>query len=222
MYKKYTLTSPQSIHWPKKEKYEANIICEEEARELLAKIKCEKMVIQTAIILGMCYGLRREEIAGLRWKDIDLEKNIIHICNTVTDYAGTLYESGTKTKSSNRVLCIIPFTADFFNNLMQWQKENNFFGDKVCLYDNGKPVAPAYLSKNIPKTLKKYGYDCVRLHDLRHTSASILANHVPITQVRDFCGHEDSKTTLEIYTHVTGADKLNTTNVLEKVFNASV
>ena len=84
------------------------------------------------VILGMVYGLRRSEMCGLRWKDIDFENGYIHVCNTVVKgKSGHIEEESTKTEKSNRYLPLIGFTIPYFRDLLQQQISSGSKCDKV-------------------------------------------------------------------------------------------
>ena len=78
-----------------------------------------------------------------------------------------------------------------------------------------------YISRASIRFLKKYGFDGVRLHDLRHTAATILAKRVPIKQVQAYLGHEDIQTTLGIYTHVLSEDSIATSKAMGDFLNGA-
>lgn len=63
----------------------------------------------------------------------------------------------------------------------------------------------------------KCGVGKVRLHDLRHTAATMLARRLTVKQVQHFLGHEDVSTTLNIYTHITDSDKINTSQTMNEI-----
>ena len=71
------------------------------------------------------------------------------------------------------------------------------------------------------KVEKKCGLPEIRLHDLRHTAASLLAPHVTPKQLQDFLGHEDISTTLGIYTHIVDEQRRATSNAMDKIIGSA-
>ena len=189
---------------------------------MLARLETQPEPIRAAVTLAVVYGLRRSESCGLRWEDVDIQNNIIHIRNTVTEYSGTVYEAETtKTKASRRDLYMIASTVDYLQTLKEEQTKSGIYNGKVCVHLNGHDVKPEYISRASIRFLKKCGFDGVRLHDLRHTAATILAKRVPIKQVQAYLGHEDIQTTLGIYTHVLSEDSIATSKAMGDFLNGA-
>ena len=204
-----------NISLPKSKPFEGKALSEAQVADMLAKLEEQAEPIKAAVTLAVVCGLRRSEICGLRWKDIDFENNIIHIRNTVTDYAGTLYENEeTKTKTSRRDLYLIPAVADYLKALVYTQEQSGIYNGKVCVHLNGREVKPAYCTNACERFLKACGYEGVRLHDLRDTAATILARRVPIKQVSGYLGHKDVQTTLKYYVRLMTEDKIETSNAM--------
>jgi integrase len=73
----------------------------------------------------------------------------------------------------------------------------------VCVWDDGKPFKPDYISQHFALILKKNGLTHLRYHDLRHTTGSLLMNRgLSAKQIQEYLGHEDISTTLQIYGHL--------------------
>ena len=203
------------VSLPKSKPFEGKALSEAQVADMLTKLEEQAEPIKAAVTLAVVCGLRRSEICGLRWKDIDFENNILHIRNTVTDYAGTLYENEeTKTKTSRRALYLIPAVADYLKALLHTQEQSGIYNGKVCVHLNGREVKPAYCTNACERFLKACGYEGVRLHDLRDTAATILARRVPIKQVSGYLGHKDVQTTLKYYVRLMTEDKIETSNAM--------
>lgn len=188
------------VEFPRSTKTEKHILTPEQARQLVSAAISEGEPAGSAVLLGVCYGLRREEVCGLRWKDINFTNGELHIQNTVTQNGGCIMESErTKTDAGNRVLSMIPFTVPYLQNLKNAHIKQGIPLDKVCRLADGRPIQPQYVTRVFYKLLDKYGLPKVRFHDLRHTAASMLISKVPLFQVKQFLGHEDISTTANIY-----------------------
>ena len=203
------------VKLPKRKRFEGKALDETEVARLLAKTERQKEPMRCVITLALAYGLRRSEICGLRWCDVDFTRGVLHIRNTRTEYSGLVYEAeATKTKASRRDLALVGSTVSYLQALQEKQKKSGKYSGLVCVHEDGREVKPEYVTRSAMKFLKACGFEGVRLHDLRHTAASILARRVPIKQVQAFLGHEDVQTTLGIYTHILNGDSLETSNAM--------
>ena len=193
------------------EKFVGNTLNEEEAKEALSAAQEEGEPMYAIVILGMVYGLRHSEMCGLRWKDIDFENGYIHVCNTVVKgKSGHIEEESTKTEKSNRYLPLIGFTIPYFRDLLQQQISSGSKCDKVCQLSDGSPVLPDYITHKYKEFLAAHNLPDIRVHDMRHTAASLLAAHdATPQQAQEFLGHENISTTLDIYTHITDDMRLS-------------
>ena len=206
---------------PKRKRYRGKAYTVDQANALMSAIGASD-VIKPAIVLGLFYGLRRSEVCGLRWRDIDFKAGKIYIRNTVVRMTSLIEGEQTKSEASTRTLYFIPETKDYFLNLYRLQKENCLllgnvtdFNQHVCVWDDGSPLLPAYVSRRFKKVLVKNGLPIIRFHDLRHTAGSLLLSKgVSIKQVQEFLGHELASTTLDIYGHVYDESKQETANVM--------
>jgi len=212
----------QRIKLPAAQKFQGKAYTAEQANELIEVAKKEGEPIQAAIILGINYGLRRSEICGLRWSDIDFENNTITIRNTVVENGGQIWEEEkTKTAKSNRILDIGENFADYFKELKATHERNGIVLDKVCCWSDGRAVKPSYVSHRQKEVLEKYGLEKIRLHDYRHTAGSLAAKRGTLNQVRDFLGHEDISTTYNIYVHTNAEDRKVISGIMDDVFKSA-
>lgn len=222
----------KKVKLPKKEKYIAAVYNEEEVTQLFKAIKGDP--IELAIILGAYYGLRREEILGLKWNAIDFNNNTITIQHTVTrctieGKSTVLANNSTKSKASYRVL---PMTEALKRLLMDKYNSQKYLM-KVCMeaynwqykdYVNvdkqGNLLKPDYLTQHFALILKKYELKKIRFHDLRHTCASLLySKKIDIKRIQEWLGHEDISTTMNIYTHLAYHTKEESAEVIETLMN---
>jgi len=108
---------------------------EEQADSLLAVLKDEP--IKPAIILGLFYGLRRSEVLGLRWQDIDFDKGVMHIRNTVVRMKTLIEAKQTKSNASKRTPFIIPETKPYLLRLKRCQSEKRLLaGSSYIINDH--------------------------------------------------------------------------------------
>ena len=183
-----------------------------------------KVHIEVPVIIAIYTGLRREEILGLRWQDIDFDNRILHIKNTCTK-VGTkiVYAEKTKTKLSRRTVPMVDELYDYLL-LQQYiqQKNREFFGDGyidtdlVCVWKDGKPIKPDNLSKRFNRFLKENNLRIIRFHDIRHSFGSVIFNITgDIKVVSDLLGHSNISTTSNIYVKTNEKHKKEAVNYLE-------
>ncbi len=198
----------------------ASIYNETEVKQLLSAAREEGEPIAAAVMLAACYGLRRSEIIGLRWKDIDFKKETLTISNTVVQNGDLrIEEEKTKTVKSHRSIVLLPVTIPYLKELRKKQEDAGINTDKVVAWLDGQTVRPDYISRKTKQIMEKAGLPVIRFHDLRHTAASLLAPHVTPKQLQEFLGHEDIETTLGIYTHVMDEQKRATSAVMNSIFD---
>ena len=162
------------------------------------------------LLLPILQGLRRCEVAGLKWNNINLKDEKIEIVEDViyTPYSG-VKARGTKTISSNRTIPIDPTVLEVLKQYKIWYDEQKVIhGDlwaknnHLFLQDNGKTINPCSISHLITKFEAMNGFRHVPIHSLRHTYiSSLISAGVPLKVVSQLVGHSSEKITLEIYTH---------------------
>lgn len=188
------------IELPKGDKFRGKAYNQSQAMQLLNVLEEEGDAIRCAGILAIYYGLRRSEVCGLRWCDIDFEKNEMYIRNTVTQNGSNVYrDNPTKTEKSRRTLTLVPATIPYLKQLKQEQIAKGFVLDKVCRHPDGREVFPNYITRKNRTMLKAHGMEHIRFHDYRATCASLMASKLTPKQLQDFMGHEQISTTMEIY-----------------------
>lgn len=221
-------TNPaDKIERPKKNVFRGKFYDGEEMNRLFEVVK--GTYLEIPVILAAFYGMRRSEAMGLRWDAIDFERNTIEVKHTVTscrmEGKTVLVESdGTKTRSSNRTLPLVP---QFRERLLQLKEEQNqnmklcgklynreFLG-YLCVDPMGTLYRPNTVSRAFKAVLAQNGLREIRFHDLRHSCASLLlANGVPMKQIQEWLGHSDFSTTANIYAHLEYNSKINSAEAM--------
>ena len=192
-------------------------------------------LVRNKTIPSLKDGLRREEILGLTGNAIDFKNKSITIRKTVgrgKDDGVTqfLIKDIPKNKSSYRTLPMFDFIADLLKKYKEKYKLNEkIFGntyitdykDFICLMDNGELVKPDYVDRTFSRILKEKGFRHIRLHDLRHSCATLLLrNGVPLPEIQKWLGHSNIITT-QRYSHLDQNDKSIPANMIETKFNMS-
>ncbi|SPT51310.1 site-specific integrase [Actinomadura madurae] len=155
-------------------------------------------------------GLRRGEVAGLRWMDVDLEHGTATICQQLQRRNGRLTACLPKTAHSARVIALDRTTiAALRAHRDRQQAEAAAYGDRyrdsgyVFTNLNGDPVSPGQLTHVFQKMLAEHRLPPVRLHDLRHGAATLaLAAGVELKVVQEMLGHSSIVLTADTYTGV--------------------
>jgi integrase len=155
-------------------------------------------------------GLRRGEIAGQRWEDVDLEKRTLRIGTTRVDVGGrALDQDEPKTASAGRVLPIPDALLAELKAAKARQTAERLalgrayanLGYVVC-NEAGEPYHPSTLSRLWQAAIKNLDVPQIRLHDARHTCATLMhLQGVPIALVAAWLGHADVSFTLRTYVH---------------------
>jgi len=128
--------------------------------DLLNSVEREGEPIRAAVTLAVCYGLRRSEICGLRWKDIDFEAGTLYVRNTKTQNGALVIEGEhTKTDKSRRVIFLIDSTVPYLKQLKQKQEADGLTLDKVCVWPDGREVRPDYVTRRTRQIMSKYNLE---------------------------------------------------------------
>lgn len=178
----------------------------EEVRTIIENI--EGKIIEIPILLMLTCGLRYSEMAGLRWQDIDFDNNTLTV-NQVLIYTGNkILFKEPKTDGSIRTISI---PQELINKLKKWKiKHNKYklegvleYPELVCLNSNLMPILETSLLAYFKRFTKSINIRTIRLHDLRHTHATMLVlAGVDFKTISNRLGHTDIKITMNRYSHV--------------------
>ncbi|MCI6256978.1 MAG: site-specific integrase [Clostridiales bacterium] len=211
------------VEFPKAKKFKGKSYSEDQVASLLDAVEQEGEPIRAGVTLAVCYGLRRSELLGLRWEDIDFEAKTLCVRNTVTKYRDLVIEAEqTKTEHSQRTIDLIESTIPYLLALKQTQEQNGLVLGKVCVWPDGRPVRPDYITARTSRIMAKYGLDHIRVHDLRHTAASMLSKRASLKQVSEFLGHGNISTTGDIYTHLMDDERKATSGIMDDILKSYV
>ena len=172
--------------------------------------------------IDLTTGLRRGELLGLKWSDIDLEKGDLRVQRQIGRINGKIIEMPLKTKNAYRTL---PLSADAIDVLkMQKCKVGN--SEWVFPSPTGGPMSPdsvLHMLQMLQRVLKRAGLPRIRFHDLRHTFATLaLQNGVDIKTVSGMLGHFSAGFTLDTYAHVTTSAKREAAKTMGSILSGTV
>ena len=160
--------------------------------------------------LVMLEGLRRGEACGLRRTDVDLDRGRIAVRNNRVDVAGRIHEGAPKTRSGERTLEIGSRSVEV---LLGWRMRQDMeraewgsaWTDTGYIFtrENGGPIRPDFVTREFHRLTAAAGLRPIRLHDLRHLSASLsIAAGVPLSVISKRLGHSSVRVTSDIYGHL--------------------
>lgn len=224
---------------PKGEEVEVSYLEEEDVARLLAALHDAPPQYSAIVQLGLFTGMRRGEICGLRWSDINFEKSTISVNRTSEwiPHKGIIF-TPPKTRASNRTFKIGANCTDLLKEYQLYQRAERLKAGskwaKMVEIENGKTVqndllftrwdgTPMDLNKVttwFPKFLKEHDLPAVTVHSLRHTYASLMiAAHVPIVTVAGRLGHAQTSTTTDIYAGFIRTADAAAADAMESVFD---
>lgn len=199
-----------------------------QVNKLLEALKNEPITYRAMIVLCLDSGMRREEINGLKWSDINFLTNEIAINRVRLIVNKKEIVETPKTECSKRIIVVAEQTMNLIRELKEYQNKNRELlqdkwlnTDYVFVTQEGKPYYPDMPSKILKRILKRYNLEKITFHQLRHTSASLLINsNADITSVSARLGHANTSTTLNIYSHALDESKKEMANKMSTILKS--
>lgn len=209
------------VDTPKADKKQIQYLNDQQALLFMDALENESLEYRVIFSILLLTGMRRGELLGLEWPDIDFDAGVIHIRRTSQYAPGAgIYTDTTKTEQSKRPLAA---PAELFDMLRQYRAEQGErrlkLGDvwakewaehpRLFTQWNGKPMHPNAPYQELQKLLQRNGLPKVSLHSLRHTNATLLIRQgTDVRTVSGRLGHSQTSTTLNIYAEfLQSADK---------------
>ncbi len=172
--------------------------------------------------LAITLGLRRGEVLGLKWADIDFDNKILTIKR---QYTKECVFKEPKTQKSFGTIYLYDYVIETL--LEHKEKQNKEKVDNPGYIDNdlvlatkaGTPINPRNFDRGFHETLEEAKLDYIRVHDLRHTFATLaLEKGVELKVIQAILRHSRMATTADIYSHVTDKLRIKTANELQELF----
>lgn len=182
--------------------------------------------LNLGIYIAFNTGMRRGEICGLQWGDIDWGNNCINVEKNAV-YTKTARDDGTlgdvellvqstKTENGFRQVPMIPRLK---KQLKKIYKATDPDDDTFIVSDEKTPIIPEMFTKQHKKVEKILGIKHIRFHDIRHTFATrLIENGVDVKTVSSILGHADVTITMNTYCHPSDDQKRNAINKMMKLF----
>jgi integrase len=179
-----------------------------QARKFLAFVQEDRLYAMWLLMLTT--GLRRGEIAGLRWSDVDLDDAVIAIQHTRVSVDARVVVVEPKTAKGRRSVALDDMTVQALRSHRKAQLQERLKLGKawqdsgfVFVREDGAPYHPERILVMFKRHAEAAGLPAIRLHDLRHTSATLaLAAGVHPKVVQERLGHSSINITLDTYSHV--------------------
>ena len=193
------------IVYPKEERRELRVLNQEEQLRLMNHLETNTNLYKLGIMISLTTGLRVGEVCGLQWKDISLDKRILHVKSTVQRVKNqsedsvkkTIVRIGTpKSKSSIR---IVPLTDGIVKYCNQLKSENQF---TFLLTGTTSFAEPRILQRQLTKYYKECGIADAHFHTLRHTFATrCIEVGCDVKSLSEILGHSNTSITMNRYVH---------------------
>lgn len=204
----------KGIHSPKVTRVEQIYLNADEIKEFMEAVNESELGF--VLKFGLLYGLRRSELLGLTWDDIDFENERIYVNKTVHYHKGEyIISKQMKTETSKREL---PFYGNIKQLLLEqkekaernkkwWGKDycskDKRFKNFVCVDNLGNIFCPDRLSREVKRICKKHNLPDIHFHSLRHSCASLfVVSGVDMKTIQMWLGHSNYSTTADIYSHI--------------------
>ncbi len=209
------LSNPCSrVKPPKAERKEARYLDDTEAIMILEKLEQEPLKYRTMFTLLLYSGMRRGEICGLTWDDIDMKNGIIDINKSSLYLPGKgVFDDQTKSANSARSIKVPGFVIELLQQYRKeqineiltlgtaWEGKLDGTG-KIFTQSMGKPIHPHTVTDWFEKFIARHNLPSACVHSLRHTNATLMiASGVDLRTVSKRLGHAQMSTTANIYTH---------------------
>ena len=207
-----------AVDAPKVVREELTVWTGEEAKKFLSYVKDHRLY--AAYYLALLTGMRRGEVLGLKWGDIDFERSRLTVRhNLIDDPAKRLVLETPKTKASRRVIALSADVIAVFHEHKERTKLERGKREKqhargevqgeawaspemVFVSEYGTFIDPSNFTTTFKRLEREAGVPIIRFHDLRHTSASLLVRRgVGMKLIADKLGHTDPGFTMRTYVH---------------------
>lgn len=181
----------------------------DEIAAILDAADTERMDMKTMLYMFVVTGCRRGEILGLKWSDVDFEKNMIHVSRSVSYVPHEGVMTTTTKTDTERYISLPAEIVALLRKYKAWQSEIRLAtGDQwhdedfvFCRW-NGRPHTPTAVNDYLIHFSEKYDLPQLHPHIFRHTAASILLSEgVDVLTVAKMLGHAKPTTTLQVYAH---------------------
>lgn len=228
----YIISNPcDRVNPPKATKSEIEYLDNVQAKHLLDLLKAAPTHYRCAIEVLLFTGMRRGELLGLEWSDIDFDRQLIQIQRSSLYLKERgIFEDETKNYSSNRVIKAPLSAINALCSMKAWQAQQKLSlgsqwkdSRKIFTSLDGSPMHPDTLSGWFRDFIAETDLPSIHLHSLRHTNATLnIANGVAVTTVAGQLGHANASTTTKIYAHAIMAAQAAAADMMDNLLSGSL
>lgn len=218
------LNVANNVEAPKPLSYTPTILNKSDVLCLINNAKDSSIYVP--IMLAIFTGMRRGEICGLKWNNVDLENGTITVVQALYNIKGVglSFDTPKSSKSIRKIsisTTLIKILKEEYLKQQLLQKKLGCMYEKnnlVCCNENGSKINPDSLNPKFHRVLKNLNLPCIRFHDLRHSHASLLLEQgSQLKVISDRLGHSTISITADIYTHVNDCTNKETADKFENM-----
>jgi integrase len=215
-----------AVKAPRPAPAEMHPLSPDEARKLIEAVRGD--TLEALYVLAVHTGMRQGELLALGWEDVDLNEGVIHIRRTLARSGGRIALGEPKTKGSRRPVHLRGAAVEALRSHLERQLEEierggDLYHDHGLVFTSGVGtlINPTNLRRRSFAPLsERAGLPQIRLHDLRHTCATLLlSRNVHPKYVQELLGHATVAITLDTYSHVIPGMGNHTARAMEDVFS---
>ena len=216
-----------NVEAPKMRKKKVDALSDEQAKVFFEKVKSCPIDLQCILTMLITTGLRRGELVGLKWRDIDTSAGVLHVERGVSYTHGSgVVVSTPKTSSSIRDVPLMPATVDVILRYLDDTKKKHpstIIKDAYLFHmrdDIFRPIDPNAITRRVKRFMRNSGLPDLSPHDLRHSCATLLlAQGADVKSVQQILGHSDASTTLNFYVKADLQQMRTATDKMAAAFN---
>ncbi len=179
----------------------------DQARRFLA-VACAGSAYGPVWMVALATGMRRGELLGLRWRDMDLERGLLHVRQAAVRVRGQMVMSQPKSLAGRRALPLQPPVITALRDKARQNERRLGLGvawqddDLVFASASGGPINPSNLRRDFLALVERAGVPVIHIHDQRHTYATLgLATGANLKALSDSMGHAQTSITMNTYAH---------------------
>lgn len=212
------------VRAPKPAEREHDPLSVDEVRQLFRAHRDSPLLPMLAVFALL--GLRRSEVLGLKWEDVDLDGGVVQVRRSVQRVEEGLVEMPTKTARSRRSLPLPGIVVELLHKQADQQAKwrvdaGGAYAELGYVFSTpiGTPMDPRNCTRVVQKACVDAGLRKVRLHDFRHGCVSVLLElGVPPRTVMEIVGHSALEMTMNVYGHVNLSAKREAMNQVGRLF----
>ena len=220
----------QRVKPPKVRRKEARYLDEIQAAHLLESVQKEPYQYNVIVQLLLYTGMRRGELCGLEWQDVDFITNCLHIRRSSLYIPEKgVFEDEPKNETSKRVIKLPASAVQLLKDYKVWQDNQKAIvgtawqnTNRIFTACNGNPINPDTITAWFHNFVQRSDLPPCSIHSLRHTNATLLiASGAPLKTVSKRLGHSNVSTTGNIYTHAIQSADEAAAEALEDILSPS-